>query len=90
MLLVAKPGCEEKVLAICKKWELDAAVIGKVTDTEALGDQGDARLRSARAHEEAPDPVVVCDLPIPALTDDAPVYDRPRAGKTSTTRWPRP
>src|SRR5262249_23754084 len=24
-------------------------------------------------------PVVVCDLPIPALTDDAPVYDRPRA-----------
>src|SRR6202044_3638317 len=28
------------------------------------------------------DPVVVCDLPIGALTDDAPVYDRPRAGRT--------
>jgi phosphoribosylformylglycinamidine synthase len=24
MLLVAKPGCEEKVLAICKKWDIDA------------------------------------------------------------------
>jgi len=33
MLLVAKQGCEPKVLEICKKWELDAAVIGHVTDT---------------------------------------------------------
>jgi phosphoribosylformylglycinamidine synthase II len=77
MLLVAKPGCEEKVLAVCKKWELDAAVIGKVTDTgrwviKATPDY------DPLAPTKAADPVVVCDLPIPALTDDAPVYDRPR------------
>ena len=34
MLLVAKPGSENAVLEICKKWELDAAVIGRVTDTK--------------------------------------------------------
>jgi phosphoribosylformylglycinamidine synthase len=81
MLLVAKPGCEAKVLAVCAKWELDAAVIGKVTDTGRW-------VMKATPHYDplsptiAPAPVVVCDLPIPALTDDAPVYDRPRAGKT--------
>jgi phosphoribosylformylglycinamidine synthase len=78
MLLVAKPGCERLVLAVCQKWELDAAVIGTVTTTgrwvikatpgyDPLGEGG-----------KTPDPVVVCDLPIPALTDDAPVYERPR------------
>ena len=28
MLLVARKGCEDKVIAICKKWDLDAVVIG--------------------------------------------------------------
>src|SRR3954462_2464042 len=32
MLVVAKRGREEEVLAIFHKWDLDAAVIGKVTD----------------------------------------------------------
>ena len=81
MLLVAKPGCEEKVLSVCKKWELDAAVIGKVTDTgrwvmKATPGYDPLSPTTPRAA------VVVCDLPIPALTDDEPVYDRPRAGKT--------
>ncbi|HEY2512213.1 MAG TPA: phosphoribosylformylglycinamidine synthase subunit PurL, partial [Polyangiaceae bacterium] len=79
MLLVAKPGCEEKVLAVCKKWELDAAVIGTVTDT------GRWVIKATPGYDPLdgagrPKPVVVCDLPIPALTDDAPVYDRPRSG----------
>src|SRR4029077_7443357 len=34
MLLVAKRGCENEVLALCKKWGLDAAIIGRVTDTK--------------------------------------------------------
>ncbi|MGH7739939.1 MAG: phosphoribosylformylglycinamidine synthase subunit PurL [bacterium] len=33
MLLVAKPGCEQKVHDILAKWDLHAATIGKVTDT---------------------------------------------------------
>jgi phosphoribosylformylglycinamidine synthase len=79
MLLVAKPGREARVLAICAKWDLDAAIIGKVTDTKrwvVKATPGYDPLVEPAAKRA---PVVVCDLPIGVLTDDAPVYDRPRA-----------
>jgi phosphoribosylformylglycinamidine synthase subunit PurL len=89
MLLVAKPGKEGACIAICKRWELDAAVIGRVTDTKRWVikatpgydplDDAPARLGGARAEAQ-----VVCDLPIGVLTDDAPVYDRPRARKAES------
>ena len=63
MLLVAKPGLEKEILSICARWDLDAAVIGQVTDNRRLilKDQGQ----------------IAADIPIQALTDDAPVYERP-------------
>ena len=64
MLLVAKKGREKEVLEICDKWDLSHAVIGRVTDS------GKLILTSAGA--------VVAALPIGPLTDDAPLYDRPR------------
>jgi len=64
MLLVAKKGREDEVLAICDKWDLAHAVIGKVTDT--------GRIRITSQGQ------IAADLPIAALTDEAPVYDRPR------------
>ncbi len=81
MLLVAKPGKEDHVLEICKKWELDAAIIGTVTSTgrwvvRATPDFDPLDPRGASA-----DPLVVADIPIDALTDDAPVYDRPCADR---------
>ena len=63
MLLVAKPGGEKEILEICARWDLDAAEIGRVTDSRRLVLKDDGR--------------VAADLPIPALTDDAPVYERP-------------
>ena len=92
MLLVAKPGKEAQVLEICKKWELDAAIIGRVTDTkrwvikatpgyDPLDDQppkAEPDGTSPGFPERGPHKVVVCDLPIDALTDKAPAYDRPR------------
>src|SRR5438105_2173681 len=63
MLLVAKKGREEEVLAVCDKWDLAHAVVGKVTDT--------GRIRISSQGK------IVADLPIVPLTDDAPVYDRP-------------
>jgi phosphoribosylformylglycinamidine synthase len=62
MLLVAKPGCEGRVQAVCEKWGLDVAVIGRVTDTKRLV------VRSGGA--------VVAELPIDLLTDEAPKYER--------------
>ncbi len=79
MLLVAKPGCEDHVLDICKKWDLDAAVVGEVTNTKrwvvkatpGYDPRADAPVSRAA--------IAVCDIPISILTDDAPIYSRPRA-----------
>jgi phosphoribosylformylglycinamidine synthase subunit PurL len=79
MLLVAKPGKEQEVLAVCTKWELDAAVIGHVTDTKRWVIKATPGYDPLDDAPTARDAVVVVDLPIPSLTDDAPVYDRPRA-----------
>jgi phosphoribosylformylglycinamidine synthase len=63
MLIVAKRGREDEVLRIFHKWDLDAAVIGRVTD--------DGRVRILDSGRE------VANLPVSPLTDGAPVYDRP-------------
>ncbi len=83
MLLVAKPGREEEVLAICKKWELDAAVIGHVTDTGRWVVRAtpgfDPLDRSAPAPTTpSTEKPIACDLPVDLLTEEAPRYDRPR------------
>ncbi len=63
MLMVLKPGREGEAEAIFRKWELDFAVIGHVTDTErmVLKWKGET----------------VCDIPLGPLADEAPLYDRP-------------
>jgi phosphoribosylformylglycinamidine synthase II len=65
MLIVAAQGKEHEVLRIFGKWDLDAAVVGRVTDT--------GRLRILWHGE------VAGELPIDPLTEGAPKYDRPRA-----------
>jgi phosphoribosylformylglycinamidine synthase len=78
MLMVAKKGREHEVLEVCAKWDLEAAVVGRVTDT------GRFVCRATPGYDPlAPEPgprrpVVVVDLPIGLLTDDAPSYDRPQ------------
>ncbi len=58
MVLVAKAGRESEVLAIFHKWDLDAAVIGRVTGT------GHVVVKDAGQ--------TVADLPVKPLTDGAP------------------
>ncbi len=65
MLLVAARGREEEVRAIFARWELDAVPIGTVTD--------DGLLR-VRFHG-----TVVAEVPVRALADEAPVYEKPTA-----------
>jgi phosphoribosylformylglycinamidine synthase len=82
MLLVAKKGREAEVLALCEKWDLDAAIVGRVTDTKrwvVLATPGYDPLDGAPPPSiESGKKKVACDLPVGALTDDAPIYDRPR------------
>jgi phosphoribosylformylglycinamidine synthase II len=65
MLICAKKGCEQAVIDIFEKWELDAAVIGEVTST------GNMELFW---HGEK-----CADIPIQPLSEEAPVLDRPVA-----------
>ena len=65
MLAVLKPGREAQAEAIFKKWELDFAVIGITTDTKRL----------IVKHKGE----IVADMPVTALSDEAPKYQRPFA-----------
>ncbi len=78
MLLVTRPGCEDRVRAICDKWDLDAAVIGRVTDTGRWVIKATPGYDPLDPTSSPRAPVTVCDLPVDILVERAPVYDRPR------------
>jgi phosphoribosylformylglycinamidine synthase len=70
MLIIVRAGAEEATQKVFSKWQLDAAVIGQVTD--------DGQLHVVFRGETA------ARIPIPMLTDDAPVYERPQAAPDMT------
>ncbi|MBA1438315.1 MAG: phosphoribosylformylglycinamidine synthase subunit PurL [Epsilonproteobacteria bacterium] len=63
MLLCAKKGSEEEIIKIFEKWDLDAAVIGEVTDT------GNMELFW---HGEK-----VAEVPVDPVSEEAPELKRP-------------
>jgi phosphoribosylformylglycinamidine synthase len=65
MLLVAARGREAEVAAVFEKWDLHAPVVGRITD--------DGRWRAIYRGQ------VVADVPVHAISDEAPLYDRPAA-----------
>lgn len=71
--MVLKPGKEAMAEAIFRKWELDFAVIGEVTDTGhmVLTFQGE----------------IVCNIPLGPLAEDAPLYDRPAMSLADYKAW---
>jgi phosphoribosylformylglycinamidine synthase len=69
MLLVARKGTEEEIRRIFEKWDLDAVVVGHVTD--------DRQFRILFAGAE------VAQIPVAALTKEAPAYQRPAARPAS-------
>jgi phosphoribosylformylglycinamidine synthase len=77
MLMVAKAGREQEVLDICAKWDLDASIVGRVTDTGRFVCKATPGYDPFDGTGER-SPVVAVDLPIDLLTDGAPKYDRPR------------
>jgi phosphoribosylformylglycinamidine synthase len=61
MLAVVEPVRVEEVRAICEKWQTGSAVIGTVTESDAI--------RILRGGE------VVGEMPVEALVDGCPLYD---------------
>jgi phosphoribosylformylglycinamidine synthase II len=78
MLLVAKKGCENAVLELCKKWDLDAAIIGRVTDTKRWVVTATPGYDPLDGLPPSGEKKIAADIPVGVLTDEAPVYDRPR------------
>ncbi|HEV8572265.1 MAG TPA: phosphoribosylformylglycinamidine synthase subunit PurL [Actinomycetota bacterium] len=63
MLAVVRPEDVDSVRALCAKWGLSSAVIGRVT--------GDGKVRAKIDGE------VVAEIPAGSLADEGPEYDRP-------------
>src|SRR5215208_760315 len=63
MLMILAPGSEHAARRVFDKWELDFAVIGRVTDTGRL---------VLRMHGET-----AADIPVGPLVTEAPLYKRP-------------
>ena len=82
MLIVARRGREKELVEIFNKWDLDAVVIGNVIEG--------GRLRIIHEGE------LKADLPVKALTDEAPKYERPlspprrRDAERSNAENPKP
>jgi phosphoribosylformylglycinamidine synthase len=69
MLIVAHAGRERQVIDVFKKWDLDAVVIGHVREG--------SRMRIVHNGE------LQADIPVAALTDEAPKYERPLSPKAT-------
>ena len=65
MLICAKKGSEQAIIDIFEKWDLDAAVVGEVTDTG---------LMELFWHGEK-----CAEVPVDPVSEEAPVLDRPTA-----------
>jgi len=72
MLLVARPERVEDVTEVLERWELQAAVIGQVTD--------DGLFRVRRGTE------IVAEIPVGPLVDDCPTYTRQGVEDPEITR----
>ena len=77
MLVIVQPDDLTEVLGLCERWEIDASVVGRVTESR--------RFRVFDGVFDAPgdgggigDAEPLADVPVESL-GDGPLYDRPRA-----------
>jgi phosphoribosylformylglycinamidine synthase II len=76
MLAIVRPDDLDEVLAVCRRWEVRATPVGRVTESD--------RLRVL----DGPDGQVLADVPASSLAEDAPRYDRPRTPPPSVPAVP--
>ncbi|HWD56318.1 MAG TPA: phosphoribosylformylglycinamidine synthase subunit PurL [Acidimicrobiales bacterium] len=81
MLAIVTPEAWPAVSAICAKWEVRATVIGTVMEPDPAGG-GRLRIRDGL------DGPILADVPAASLSDDAPLYDRPRRAPSAPTAAP--
>ncbi|MBA3311253.1 MAG: phosphoribosylformylglycinamidine synthase subunit PurL, partial [Nocardioidaceae bacterium] len=77
MMAVVAPAAVEPFMRICEKWDVDANVIGEVTEVSAA-----ERARGGRLVVEWHGETIV-DVPPRTVAHDGPVYERPFARPSS-------
>ena len=81
MLAIVTPESWDAVATICDRWEVRAAVVGKVTAPDPA-EGGRLRIRDGF------DGPILADVPAASLSDDAPLYDRPRRAPATVVTAP--
>ncbi|HYA34831.1 MAG TPA: phosphoribosylformylglycinamidine synthase subunit PurL, partial [Candidatus Binataceae bacterium] len=76
MLIVAQRGREADLQKVFEKWDLHAVVIGEIIEQP--------RWRAKYRGQ------IVADIPVKALADEAPMYDRPLTPPKSAPERPKP
>jgi phosphoribosylformylglycinamidine synthase subunit PurL len=71
MLVIVQPDDLDEVLGLCERWEVDASVVGRVTDS------GRFRVYDGVFDENGGAAAPLADVPVESL-GDGPLYDRPR------------
>jgi phosphoribosylformylglycinamidine synthase len=77
MLVIVQPDSLDEVLGLCERWEIEASVVGRVTDTKRFRVYDGLFDRDGADGDATP----VADVPVESL-GDGPSYDRPRARPT--------
>jgi phosphoribosylformylglycinamidine synthase len=80
MLAIVEPARLAELEEVCRRWEVEARVIGRVGEA---GPDGVGRLRI----RDGVDGPVLADLPAASLADDAPRYNRPLAPPPERAAW---
>ncbi len=79
MLAIVTPADWPAVAEVCRRWEVRATVIGRVTEPAPAGaDAGAGSVGYLRIREGLEGPVLA-EVPAASLADDAPLYERPLA-----------
>jgi phosphoribosylformylglycinamidine synthase subunit PurL len=78
MLVIVQPDDLDEVLGLCARWEIDASVVGRVTDSRRFRVYDGLFDRTGERNGGDGDAAPLADVPVESL-GDGPLYDRPRA-----------
>ncbi|HKF90368.1 MAG TPA: phosphoribosylformylglycinamidine synthase subunit PurL, partial [Acidimicrobiia bacterium] len=77
MLVIVQPDDLVEVLGLCERWEIDASVVGRVTDSRRFR-VFDGAFDASGDGDGTGDTEPLADVPVESL-GDGPLYDRPRS-----------
>src|SRR5207244_4064966 len=88
MLVIVQPDDLAEVLGLCERWEIDASVVGRVTESRRFRVY-DGVFDEHGGGDGTADAEPLADVPVES-PGDGPLYDRPRARPAGADSPPAP